>query len=143
MCSISYSRYKVHTLCLCERTYVEAVPICYVHVCTVTCTNMSIGCCTYIPSQIEISRVNYTGTLESSQQSQVLVLVNQLDQNFTKGENHTVRVFVTNSIGTSPPLSTLLRVPCESLISCTYHNQLLTSEPFLLTTIPASPTSDQ
>ena len=84
----------------------------------------------HVPSQVEVKGVNYTGTLESSQQSQVSVLVNQLDQNFTKGENHTVRVFVTNSVGTNP-LSTLLRVPCESLISCMSHNQLLMSTPSL------------
>ena len=66
-----------------------------------------------LPSQVEVRGVNYTGIVESSQQSQVSVLVNQLDQNFTKGENHTVRVFVTNSVGSSNPLPTLLRVPCE------------------------------
>ena len=97
----------------------------------------------HVPSQIEIRGVNYTGIVESSQQSQVSVLVNQLDQNFTKGESHTVRVFVTNSVGTSPPLSALLRVPCESLISCMCYNQLLTSEHSLLTIVPASPSSDQ
>ena len=123
MCFITYSRYKVHTLCLCVRTYVEAVPICYVHVCTVACTNMSIGCCTYIPSQIEIRGVNYTSIVESSQQNQTSVVVNQLDQNFTKGESHTVRVFVTNSIGTSNPLPTLLRVPCE--LSNVLRNKML------------------
>ena len=66
-----------------------------------------------LPSQVEVKGVNYTGIVESSQQSQVSVLVNQLDQNFTKGESHTVRVFVTNSVGSSNPLPTLLRVPCE------------------------------
>ena len=68
------------------------------------------------PSQIEIRGVNYTGIVESSDQSWVSVLVNQLDQNFTKGETHTVRVFVTNSVGTSNPRSTLLQVPCESIV---------------------------
>ena len=72
------------------------------------------------PSQIEVSGVNYTDIVESSDQNQVLVLVNQLDQNFTKGENHTVRTFATNSVGTSDPLSTLFQVPCESLISRMY-----------------------
>ena len=65
-------------------------------------------------SQIEIRGENYTGIIEVSDQSWVSVLVNQLDQNFTKGETHTVRVFVTNSVGTSNPRSTLLQVPCES-----------------------------
>ena len=66
------------------------------------------------PSQVEIRGVNYTGIVESSDQSWVSVLVNQLDQNFTKGETHTVRVFVTNSVGTSNPRSTEFQVPCES-----------------------------
>jgi len=52
--------------------------------------------------------------VEGSDQSWVSVLVNQLDQNFTKGETHTVRVFATNSVGTSNPLSTEFQVPCES-----------------------------
>ena len=65
------------------------------------------------PSQIEIRGVNYTGIVEGSDQSWVSVLVNQLDQNFTKGETHTVRVFVTNSIA-SNSRSTLLIVPGES-----------------------------
>ena len=61
------------------------------------------------------------GIVEGSVQSWVSVLVNQLDQNFTKGETHTVRVFATNSIGTSNPLLTLLIVPCElynSTVKC-------------------------
>ena len=58
--------------------------------------------------------MNYTGVVESSDQSWVSVLVNQLDQNFTKGETHTVRVFETNSVGTSNPQSTEFQVPCES-----------------------------
>ena len=58
--------------------------------------------------------MNYTGIVESSDQSWASVLVDQLDQNFTKGETHTVRVFETNSVGTSNPLSALLQVPCES-----------------------------
>ena len=66
------------------------------------------------PSQVEIKGANYMGIVESSDQSWVSVLVNQLDQNFTKGETHTVRVFVTNSVGTSNPWSALLQVPCES-----------------------------
>ena len=66
------------------------------------------------PSQIEIRGVNYTGIVESSDQSWASVLVNQLDQNFTNGETHTVRVFVTNSVGTSNPRSTEFQVPCES-----------------------------
>ena len=66
------------------------------------------------PSQVEIRGVNYTGIVESSDQNSVSVLVNQLDQNFTKGETHTVRVFETNSVGTSNPLSTEFQVPCES-----------------------------
>ena len=66
------------------------------------------------PSQVEIRGVNYTGIVESSDQNSVSVLVNQLDQNFTKGETHTVRVFATNSVGTSNPLSTEFQVPCES-----------------------------
>ena len=65
------------------------------------------------PSQVEIRGVNYTGLVESSDQSWVSVLVNQLDQNFTKGETHTVRVFATNSVGTSNSRSTF-QVPCES-----------------------------
>ena len=66
------------------------------------------------PSQVEIRGVNYTGIVESSDQNSVSVLVNQLDQNFTKGETHTVRVFVTNFVGTSNPRSTEFQVPCES-----------------------------
>ena len=66
------------------------------------------------PFQIEIRGVNYTGIVESSDQSWLSVLVNQLDQNFTKGETHTVRVFVTNFVGTSNPQSTEFQVPCES-----------------------------
>ena len=81
---------------------------------SIMCTDMSLECCVHKPSQIEIRGVNYTGIVESSDQSWVSVLVNQLDQNFTKGETHTVRVFVTNSVGTSNPLSALLQVPCES-----------------------------
>ena len=77
------------------------------------------------PSQIEIRGVNYTGIIEGSDQSWVSVLVNQLDQNFTKGENHTVRVFVTNSVGTSNPRSTLLIVPGESYNSTPQCNTML------------------
>ena len=77
-------------------------------------TDMSLECCVYKPLQIEIRGVNYTGIVESSYQSWVPVLVNQLDQNFTKGETHTVSVFVTNSVGTSNPRSTEFQVPCES-----------------------------
>ena len=75
---------------------------------------MSLKYCVHKPSQVEIRGVNYTGIVESSDQNTVSVLVNQLDQNFTKGETHTVRVFATNSVGTSNPLSALLQVPCES-----------------------------
>ena len=71
--------------------------------------------------QVEIRGVNYTGIVESSDQSWVSVLVTQLDQNFTKGENHTVRVFATNSVGTSDPWSTLLIVPCELPNSTIHH----------------------
>ena len=77
-------------------------------------TDMLLECCIHKPSQVEIREVNYKGIVESSDQSWVSVLVNQLDQNFTKGETHTVRVFATNSVGTSNPLSDLLQVPCES-----------------------------
>ena len=63
--------------------------------------------------QIEIRGVNYTGVVESSVQNQVSVQVSQLEQNFTKGESHTVMVFATNSVGTSNPQSTQLIVPCE------------------------------
>ena len=66
-----------------------------------------------VPSQIEIRGVNYTGVVESSVQNQVSVQVSQLEQNFTKGESHTVMVFATNSVGTSNPQSTQLIVPCE------------------------------
>ena len=64
-------------------------------------------------AQIEIRGVNYTGVVESSVQNQVSVQVSQLEQNFTKGETHTVIVFATNSVGTSNPQSTQLIVPCE------------------------------
>ena len=64
--------------------------------------------------QIEIRGVNYTGVVESSVQNQVSVQVSQLEQNFTKGESHTVMVFATNPVGTSNPHSTQLIVPCES-----------------------------
>ena len=69
--------------------------------------------------------MNYTGFVERSDQIWLSVLVNQLDQNLTKGETHTVRVFLTNSVGTSNPQSTLLIVPCESYnsnvqCSCTF-----------------------
>ena len=77
-------------------------------------TDMSLEFCVHKPSQIEIRGVNYTGIVESSDQSWVSVMVNQLDQNFTKGETHTVRVLATNSVGTSNPLSALLQVLCES-----------------------------
>ena len=66
------------------------------------------------PSQIEIRGVNYTGIAEGSDQSWLSVLVNQLDQNFTKGETHTVKVFATSSVGTSNPQSTEFQVPCKS-----------------------------
>ena len=66
-----------------------------------------------MPSQIEIRGVNYTGVVESSVQNQVSVQVSQLEQNFTKGESHTVMVFAANSVGTSSPQSTQLIVPRE------------------------------
>ena len=81
---------------------------------TVLYTEMSLEYCVHKPSQVEIRGVSYTGIVEGSDQSWVSVLVNQLDQNFTKGETHTVRVFATNSVGTSNPRSTLLIVPGES-----------------------------
>ena len=65
--------------------------------------------------------------VESSDQSRVSVLVNQMDQTFTKGENYTVKVFAANSFGTSDPWATQLQVSCDSSISCVYCNQLLTS----------------
>ena len=77
------------------------------------------------PSQVEIRGVNYTGIVESSDQSWVSVLVNQLDQNFTKGQTYTVRVFTTNSVGTSNPWSTLLQVPCKSYNSIVQCNVVL------------------
>ena len=70
--------------------------------------------------QIEIKGVNYTGVVESSLQNQVSVQVSQLEQNFTKGESHTVMVFATNSVGTSNPQSTQLIVPRE-LANTTMH----------------------
>ena len=100
--------------------------IMYVHIyiCTpLYILGISIGC-SMNRSQIEVRGVNYTSIVESSDQSRVSVLVNQLDQNFTKGESHTVRLFATNSVGTSDPQSALLIVPCESLVSCVYHNCL-------------------
>ena len=88
-------------------------------------TEMLLECCVHKPSQIEIRGVNYTGIVEWSGQSWVSVLVNQLDQNFTKGETHTVRVFVTNSVGTSNPQSALVIVPGESYNSTPQGNMLL------------------
>ena len=41
----------------------------------------------------------------SSEQMQVLLLVNQLNVNFTKGERVTLRAFAVNSVGTSEPVS--------------------------------------
>ena len=77
------------------------------------CISLLMLLYTYHCAQIEIRGVNYTGVVKSSDQNQVSVLVSQLDQNFIKGETHTVMVFATNSVGTSNPLSTLLIVPCE------------------------------
>ena len=88
------------------------------------------------PSQIEIRGVNYTGIVEGSDQSWVSVLVNQLDQNFTKGETHTVRVFATNSVGTSNPRSTLLIVPGESYNSTPQCNMMLSHSMTSLSILP-------
>ena len=93
--------------------------------------------CVHKPSQVEIRGVNYTGIVESSDQSWVSVLVNQLDQNFTKGETHTVRVFVTNSVGTSNPRSTLLIVPGESYNSTPQCYMLLSHSMLILHHMPA------
>ena len=53
--------------------------------------------------------------LPSSEQMQVLLLVNQLRVNFTKGERVTLRAFAVNSVGTSDPVSVDVIVPCELL----------------------------
>ena len=81
--------------------------------------------------------MNYTGIVESSDQNSVSVLVNQLDQNFTKGETHTVKVFVTNSVGTSNPRSTLLIVPGESYNSTPQCNVMLSRSTLILHHMPA------
>ncbi len=67
------------------------------------------------------------------------VLVNQLDQNFTKGVTHTVRVFATNSVGTSNPRSTLLIVPGESYNSTPQCNMLLPHSMTSLSILPLVP----
>ena len=78
--------------------------------------------------QIEIRGANYTGSVEGVGQGLVSVVVDQLNQNFTKGENHSVSVFAVNSIGSSTPVSALLLIPCElasQSIACVYHTDLL------------------
>ena len=63
--------------------------------------------------QVELKGTNYT--FLSSEQMQVLLLVNQLRVNFTKGERVTLRAFAVNSVGTSDPVSADVIVPCELL----------------------------
>ena len=92
--------------------------------------------CLHKPSQVEIRGVNYTGIVEGSDQSWVSVLVNQLDQNFTKGETHTVRVFETNSVGTSNLRSTLLIVPGELYNSTPQCNMILSHSMTSLSILP-------
>ena len=80
--------------------------------------------------------MNYTGIVESSDQNSVSVLVNHLDQNFTKGETYTVRVFATNSVGTSNPRSPLLIVPGESYNSTPQCNMILSHSMTSLSILP-------
>ena len=61
--------------------------------------------------QVEVNEINYT--FPSSEQMQVLLLVNQLNVNFTKGERVTLRAFTVNSVGTSDPVSVEKTVPCQ------------------------------
>ena len=61
--------------------------------------------------QVEVRGTNYT--FFSSEQMQVLLLLNQLSVNFTEGERFTLRAFAVNSVGTSDPVSADVIVPCE------------------------------
>ena len=62
---------------------------------------------------------NYT--FSSSEQTQVMLLLNQLSVNFTKGERVTLRAFAVNSVGTSDPVSANVIVPCELLTVYDMH----------------------
>ena len=61
--------------------------------------------------QVEVSSTEHP--FPSSEQMQVLLLVNQLRVNFTKGEKFTLRAFAVNSVGTSDPVSVKKTVPCQ------------------------------
>ena len=54
---------------------------------------------------------NYT--FPSSEQMQVSLLLNELNDNFTKEERFTLRAFAVTSVGTSDPVSADVIVPCE------------------------------
>ena len=73
--------------------------------------------------QVEVIGTNYT--FPSSEQMQVVLPLNQLSVNFTKGERVTLRAFAVNSVGTSDPVSANVIVPCELLyMTCMAHHML-------------------
>ena len=69
--------------------------------------------------QVEVIGTNYT--FSSSEQMQVMLLLNQLSVNLTKGERVTLRAFAVNSVGTSDPVSANVIVPCELLTVYDMH----------------------
>ena len=78
---------------------------------SLTCGNNCIRVCLFL-LQFEVRGTNYT--FPSSEQMQVLLMLNQLSVNFTEGERVTLRAFAVNSVGTSDPVSADVIVPCES-----------------------------
>ena len=118
----------IHSECACVWMYIGLSVMNIDH--SIMYTDMSLECWVHKPSQIEIRGVNYTGIVESSDQSWVSVLINQLDQKFTKGETHTVRVLATNLVGTICQLNSKSPVSpdhscCvpQSLASPHYHTR--------------------
>ena len=73
--------------------------------------------------QVEVIGTNYT--FPTSEQIQVVLLLNQLSVNFIKGERVTLRAFAVNSLGTSDLVSANVIVPCELLyMTCMAHHML-------------------
>ena len=67
--------------------------------------------CVPLSLQVEVRGENYT--FPSSEQMEVSLLLNELNDNFTKEERLTLRAFAVNSVGTSDPVSIDVIVPCE------------------------------